>query len=218
MDSLKKIIIGSLGLLGCISTASAAVTVNWGSFVSEETEFVTSVGSAVTQPPFSFELGFFQNGGPTGEPSTWRSQWQGLDDVQDYNQTVSFFSGTWNDSSNAFTGEQLTIWIHNGNFSANPNTEWAILTSDDWIVPASTDQRDEVLDFRVSEDVSNPDQNFFVADEVLVGQLDTTIGLGVNSVDKPSDSIVQTFTFVPEPSGVALLALAMTLGILKRRR
>ncbi len=196
--------------------AFGAVTINWGSFLADEFSLVDNAGVPISSPPFQFEFGYFSGGQPTGIPSTWRSQWQILD-VSTYNQPLGFFSSSVVVSGSAL-GQQAMVWIHNGNVTGGVDGDWAIITSNDWVIPPEEEShRNPVLDFRLSRESDDPDQNFFVADEVIWGQLEDEEGGGENTEDKPGESILQTY-IVPEPSGALLIIVGALLGVGRRKR
>jgi len=176
---------------------------------------VDSTGNPLTSPPFQFELGYFSGTNPMGMTVTWRNQWTLLDSA-----SLNFDFGYFNSSiilPETLIGEKLYLWVNNGDFSGTEVGEWALLSSPDWIVPSGEGgQKNPVMEFRVSEDSEDPDQNFYPAEQAFFGQVEDTIGRGSNEVDKPGNAILQTYS-VPEPSSVVLFLVGLGFGMRRRR-
>ena len=210
MDAVKNSFL--LLTLGVLPT-HAAVTINWGNSISDQRAVVDNAGQAAPSS-FVFELGYFTSGIPTGAPNTWRTQWSVLD-TADYNQNFGFFSSSWTNDTNIAAGETASFWISNGDYTATPNSEWAILTSSTWLIPQASDATQLPVEFRVT-DVQSTDE-LKVADTAIFGRLDDLSGQGISSAPPFPTTDIQLFTFVPEPSA-AILSLLGGLALLHRKR
>ena len=203
---------------GVFSAASAqgAVTINWGNAPSGLVVNYDSAGMPLTDSAFSFEFGTFEFGTPQGTPDVWRDQWTVLDTPEEgYNQSLQTFMSTWISEDNSLAGRQASIWIHNSDFTATEATEWGIYTADDWIIPDMGDQRDTPLEFRITDLPQNDE--LFPADQRIYGGLFENPGPGEFSAT-PDGAIIQTFTFVPEPSSAVLALFAGGMALLRRKR
>lgn len=193
---------------------SASVTVNWGNALIDPANNVDSDAVQIDST-YTADFGYFAGGAPTGDFSTWRSQFVLLD-TSSYNQAAGFFSGVWNAPNNDHAGQQASIWIHNNDFSATPDTEWGIYTADDWVIDVIDDGKDFSSEFRIS--FAPETDELLPADTAIFGALPSSTGQGVQNEAFPTGGSFQTFTFVPEPSTVTLLGLSFISLIIQRKR
>lgn len=240
-------IICFLGLLSIGSALGQELTIDWGSNIFPLGSVIDSNGNPITlgdgtftDGGYSIELGAFDSGFvPTGaNTSSWVGNWRVFDAIVDGDEDAADFLASGDPTrfagrdiltsdNNSLSGDaavdpgfefaqgmQAYVFIRNSNATA-PGSEWLLYTrdsggTDNWEYPfvsAESHNPADDLDWRVQD-----------ADNVVWGGINqgTTEGGGVHSF-KGKDYLVQTFTFVPEPT-TALLACLGSLFLLRRQR
>lgn len=197
-----------------------AQTLDWGSAVFSE--LVDSEGQTLDNT-FVFELGAFVGGFVPDETNVddWLSYWRVFDQAA-YNPSLGYFTSQVNmlddgtsDSSYltsgslSFEGLGAYLWVRNGDDPVE-GTEWLLTRADNWTFPTAIPgccDNGTPLQWSVSDLDSG--------DIPKWGNQGGVEGPGVYSVTGPYT--LQTYTFVPEPSSLALVAFAAGL-MLRRRR
>jgi hypothetical protein len=220
---MKLAIIIALTLLGLWPRGLQAETFSWGS------AFRSILVQANGQPMdgnFVFELGAFNAGFiPTENNLTlWNQNWRLLDQADSSTSEYVPANGVFGSSaslttnSNFAVGTQMFIWGHNGK-SILPATEWVLLTngpgetpsntSDNWTMPRVTSSINSIIYYRVSG-----------ATVPVFGGINSTQGPGGYSA-APGTFALQShwvMSQVPEPGTVALVALGLIGGCVRRQR
>lgn len=202
-----------------------AGAINWGSQFGSVN--VQSDGTTAVSGGFTIQLGKFASGfTPDGTNiSLWAANWVVFDslDPGEHNAASGYFTSEPNLlNNNVFaSGDQAYVWMFNSQ-TAVPGSEWLLYTNDatdgiaadDWKFPtAPGSQQTLPLSWRVSN-----------ASRALFGGINPD-GPGPDprrtgdGIGTPPETPVhlQTYTFVPEPSGALLSGLA-ALFFMRRRR
>lgn len=208
-------------------------TLNWG---SEDLGIVVDSNGVEVDNTFVFELGAFNPGfDPTQNPiSDWYSNWQVFDftnydaDVNNRNFEGVGYVKNDPDFPNAnvatsnnptasqmnFSGLKAYMWVRKGN-DPIAGSEWLLVSADSWVFPtkgaaccdlgliewSATDLGSEVPLWGRQYGVRGPGE----------GEFDS------ETYDYSSSPLLQTFTFIPEPS-VALMSVLASMGMMLRRR
>ncbi|MDQ8192475.1 PEP-CTERM sorting domain-containing protein [Roseibacillus persicicus] len=240
-------ILGLVGAISVGSSIGQELTIDWGSELFPPGSVIDSNGNPISLGDGSFndggytiELGAFDGTFvPTSDnTSSWIANWRVFDaivandddpdDFMDPGDPTRFAGrDILNSDNNSLSvdtavdpnyefaqGEQAYVFIRNSN-ATEPGSEWLLYTrsagdSDDWEYPF------------VSPESHNPadDLSWMVqdADSVVWGGINqgTTEGAGFHASNR-KDYLVQTFTFVPEPT-TALLTLMGSLMLMRRQR
>lgn len=210
-------------------------TLNWGNEVYGEV--VDSTGAEVANT-FLFELGAFDSGfTPTQlNINDWYSNWNifdtatydtgddrfaGSEYMQKYSTTYPATPGVYSSNPSAstmsFAGLDAYIWVRGGTTpnSPVPGTEWLLVRASTWDFPAVGA---ECCDPSITEWSTASDLG---TTSPLWGRQHDTRGPGEGIFDSgsygPTSPTLQTFTFIPEPSGFLMSAVA-AIGLLLRRR
>lgn len=199
-----------------------AGTIHWGNALGDS--FYSSTGSQISttdlSSQFKFELGVFEAGfTPNGtNVNLWTSKWKKLDSasygVGSFAGSVTLGSGGILDGDTSepvsiFAGQQAYIWVYNG-LSLTPGSEWSLVSNTNWILSDSSGQ----VASTQSLFLSNPGTTATFGQEQGDGTLSTGAGYASNPLN--SGFQIQTYSFIPEPSTMALLFSGM--GLLWRRR
>lgn len=203
---------------------------NWGS--QEESLIVDSNGNRLPVDNFTFDLGSFIEGFTPDETnvSQWASNWRS------FNQAIYSFvgeergvfaseytmydSGNFDNEGGSSYGDFETlgisrnayIWVYNSQ-TPEPGTEWFLARSADWVFPMLAD---------ICCDNSNPIEwsmgDLWDTGVVPVwGGQNGEQGSGVvNNFQNGAD--LQTYTFIPEPSSVLLIAFGGLMAAMRRNR
>lgn len=205
--------------------------IDWGTNIFGDSLY-TSDGGEVALDEFTIELGSFANGFvPTSENTgDWVSNWRVFDAITepDSDSDDFYLGGPGNSvryagnaeltaagtsaSEDATAGyvfgadQQAYVFIRNSD-QTTLGSEWLLYTSDtgvDWEFPsAGSGEKGGSLDFDLGE-----------VDQVVYGQANGIVGAGERSYVATG---LQTFTFVPEPSSLFYLVMALFLGSFRRR-
>ena len=238
---------GLVFLMGALPIVGQELTIDWGTDFFPSGPVITSSGAPIelgdgsfTDDGFTIELGVFDGGftPTTGNTESWVTNWRALDaitanDPDSRDNLVSSgggnatFSGTdLIDSTNrslsldaivdndfVFSqGTQTYVFVRNGD-TPEAGTEWLLYTrageNDDWTIPFVSPESHSPAD----------DLTWSVTDAntAIWGAINgETIGGGESLAINPT-GLIQTFTFVPEPSSALLVTLG-GLALLRRRR
>ncbi len=232
-DFISKTLASTLTLVGLISQATAASSIEWG-----DAAFGTDLTStnSLLDNTFHYELGTFGAFIPDeANLPLWRDSWKLLDTTS-YNTATKNFtdtavinynsvSSTWTADPANFTpdppspsefaeGEQVYIWIYN-NLDRDATTEWGVFTR-----LGSTDSKlpDWQLPFGAGTQQTFP-LSFYMPDVNNSPWGCTPDVTGPGSSTSPSGSYsYQTHGFIPEPGSALLLTLGGLVGFTRRRK
>ena len=217
-------------------------TINWGSALFPGGNLIDSNGDAITlgdgsftDGGFTFELGTFDTAsgftGPTaGNTSDWVTNWRAFDaivsgdgDANDFVRSNGTFAAQDTLTSDRHSlsvdaavdpayefavDAQAYVFVRNSD-ATEAGSEWLLYTNPAWEFP-----------FVAAESHSPNNLTWEVEDatQAVWGGINggTTTGGGVNNFGDPN-FLIQTFTFVPEPSSAGLLLLG-ALSLLRRGR
>lgn len=200
-----------------------AQTLNWGSKVFSD--LADSEGNTLAENAFVFELGAFVEDFVPDEENVgqWFANWR-VFDTAGYNgysgegdliwghfgSTTQIRNNVTNGSSSfSFAGLSAYIWIRNSDTPVE-GSEWLLTRATHWVFPTTGGgccENNPPLEWSVSD--------LKPGDVPLWGNQGGTSGPGVYTVT--GSHTLQTYTFVPEPSSLALAALASCV-MLRRRR
>lgn len=228
-----RILLIAICCLLCLEKAQSQ-TLNWG---SEDLGIVVDSQGNEVDNSFVFELGAFNPGfDPEQNPmSEWYSNWQVfdfttyMDDENDRNfEGVGYVKNdpdfplaqvaTSNNPSASqinFSGLEAYIWVRKGNDPV-AGSEWLLVRDASWVFPttgaaccglgliewSATDLGAAVPLWGRQYGVRGPGEGEFDQD----------------GYDYATSPLLQTFTFVPEPSAYLLSAVAAAGALLRRRR
>lgn len=219
---------------------AAAIQIDWGS--PTDSIIRDSFGNPLDDT-FAIQLGYFVSvlGEEPFVPSVtnvadWSSHWKVFDQAE-FDPETGYFSSSAllnpdgsssspaadHDAGLSFSNQDAYIWIHNSE-NPVPGSEWFLARSATasaatasasataaWHIPAATggccDDR-QPLTWSVTD--------LDGGDVPTYGKQGNATGAGEFAVTGVYD--VQTFTFVPEPSAVLLLAIGGAAVVLRRRR
>ncbi len=215
-----------------LAVKAQSQTLNWG---SEDLGIVVDSNGAEVDNTFVFELGAFFNFTPTeNNVDDWYANWQ-VFDFTSYNAGINDrnFEGsvyvendpndpeanvaTSNNPSASqlnFSGLEAYMWVRKGN-TPTVGSEWLLVRADSWVFPtqgaaccdtgliewSTTDLGSSVPLWGRQYGVRGPGE----------GEFDS------QTYDYNTSPLLQTFTFVPEPSTFVMSVVA-ALGLLLRRR
>lgn len=216
-------------LLMALATRLGAQTLNWGSLSGSD--FANSNGAALDNT-YLFELGAFTSGfsPEEGNVNTWLENWNVFDQAA-FSPTNGVFASSvisglvmtdaglsnstflTHPTISTFEGLHAYLWIRKG-LTPVEGSEWLLARADSWVFPTAVPgccDNQGVVEWSVS-DLSPPGGP--VAIPVWGSQLGTE-GSGVSGNPGPHD--LQTYTFVPEPTSLAMVVISASL-LLRRRR
>ena len=203
-------------LLLILAAAAAAATaqaqtLNWASPVFSD---LADSHGLTLDGAFSFQIGVFADDFAPQESNApdWEANWILLDEA-DYNASLGYFTSSAflkdvPDYQSVFAGRNAYLWIRNGG-SPEPGTEWFLGRAASWVLPESVPG---CCGNGLPVEWSVSDLAGVVPDFGGQGGLQ-----GPGQIDNPGSFTLQTATFVPEPSALALLALATALAARRRR-
>lgn len=216
-ESFLRFIRPVMLMMGLSVPALCAQTVNWASPVFSEIR--DSNGISITSG-FSAELGVFANSFvPTAENvGEWAMNWRTVD-VADFDESLGYLTGTFDiyddgrsSSPDADPGVFFSlpayVWIYDTPDLTN-GAEWFLARSDEWVLP------DEEGDCCGGTPTEWSTSDFGNEDEPVVGAHGNVRGGGTAAA--PGFYDLQTYTVVPEPGSLTLLAMAAGLCLRRRR-
>lgn len=205
----------------CVIAASPchAQTLNWGNQFGDR---LTDSEGNLLDSTFTFELGAFPLAFVPDETNVnqWLANWM-MFDTAEFNPGAGYFTGevfiledvtSSNPSADpsSFAGLVAYLWIRD-NDQPIPGSEWLLVRSDQWAFPLTGGDccDTSVIEWSVS-DLDGGDMPEW-------GRQGTPVGPGSYTTNTSTNSSLQTFTFVPEPS-TALLTAITGLGMALRRK
>lgn len=208
---------------------SSAHQLEWQSIVWSN--IVDSEGNVLNPDNFVFELGSFSTGFNPSESNVndWIANWRAFDSAV-YNAVDGHFTSSvdpYNGGADVFEGLGIErtafIWIRNSD-TPEPGTEWLVLRADNWVFPdlvTGCCDNEETIQWSTSDltDVNVPLWGGHSSPD-FIGAV-TGSGVYSNLVDsiRPGgDPVLQTFTFIPEPSSALLIAFTGVMAALRRNR
>lgn len=227
---MKTVIALLLTVLWMVSgSVSHAQTLNWGSAVF--TDLIDSDGNTLPEGVYTFELGVFANDFVPEESnaSQWLGNWR-VFDTAGYNgysgpgdPIYGYFTGTeqigdgvTNQSSSfSFAGMSAYLWIRKGD-EATEGSEWFLARASNWTFPGTGGgccANDTPIEWSVSDLVTNGETPLWGNHGGIEGPGEHTF---TGTYGGTGPYVVQTYTFVPEPS--SLLLAAFSAGLMLRRR
>lgn len=217
---MKAYLVRIMAAIAALTAVSqAAYTINFGSDVYGD--LVDSNGSKLDNS-YHFELGAFAPGfvPSAANINLWLDNWYVFARAS-YNPTFSHFTLSVQMTDNglsdnpwltpgapSFELKEAYLWIFNNN-TTNPGSEWLVTRATNWTFPAAgACCGGQPLEWSVSD--LKPE------DVPLHGKQGDTAGPGIFTDSR--SHLLQTYTFVPEPSAVLLATLGGLTLVLRRRR
>ena len=222
-----KFLLVLIAALLCLRPAHAATTIEWGSL--RDSFIVDSNGNPLPES-FSFQLGYFQT---TFTPTVenvyeWADNWvlvnqAGYDQYTVFDEELGYFTSSFSYDSNELgldlENKQAYIWVFNSQ-TPSVHTEWFLATATEWVFPAGVDDccnnNPPNVQWSISDlDPVTPLWGAHLGNASLPGEFG---GIYDDADPNAGTYDLQTFTFVPEPSSVLLLAMGACGLVLRRRR
>ena len=212
-------------------SSSNAQTLNWGSAVF--TDLIDSDGNTLPEGVYTFELGVFVSGFVPEESnvSQWLGNWR-VFDTAGYNgydgpgdELYGIITGTEqiqngvtsaSNLSFSFAGLSAYLWIRKGD-QAEEGSEWFLGRATNWTFPLTGGgccEDDPPIEWSVSDLITNGETPLWGNHGGVEGPGDHSYTGTWGGSGHPY--VVQTYTFVPEPS--SLLLAAFSAGLMFRRR
>lgn len=227
MRTISALILAVLWMAVC--GISNAQTLNWGSAVF--TDLIDSEGNTLPEGVYTFEIGVFANSFVPEESNVnqWLANWRVFDSAA-YNgysgpgdPIYGYFTGTeqigdgvTNETTTySFAGMSAYLWIRKGD-QAEEGSEWFLGRATNWTFPATGGgccENDPPIEWSVSDLVTNGDTPLWGNHGGIEGSGEHTF---TGTYGGTGPYVVQTYTFIPEPS--SLLLAALSAGLMFRRR